>query len=103
MSYPVRNEIHAYMFQTFGVGYGVITREMGHFIEFEPGGSGVKWAEGTPVQWYIDDIRGEEYPQVVLPDGHMFSTADGDIKVISKRRYYELYQDIHNFIIRKEK
>lgn len=100
--YPQRNEVHRALFAMYPpVRYGYLTREMGHFIEQERGGSGVSWSAGAPVQWYIDDIRGETWPQVVLPDGHIFTCAEDDIKVVSERQYRERLANIANYIVRR--
>lgn len=101
--YPQRNEIHRAYFRMYEVKYGRITHEMGHFIETHKGGTGIHWAEGTPVQWFIDDERGPRWPQVVLPDGHIFTCAEDDLVVITKERYEDLmYNRIQDFIVRKE-
>jgi hypothetical protein len=99
--FPWRNEIHRATIQQFGpMNYGFITRPMGHFIEQEPGGTGIKWKEGAPVEWYMDPDRGE-YPQVILPDGHIFTCDENDVTVTTHSRYLLRMSNIHQYMDRK--
>lgn len=95
-----RSDYHHAVRAIYGpMRYGYITRPMGHFIEQEPGGTGLEWNVGSPVEWYVDE-RGEEWPQVILPDGHVFTVSEDDLRVITAEKFYERVARLDEYAIR---
>lgn len=92
LAWESTTEVHRALAEMYEMHYGFLTRNSGHFTAPQ------HWLPGAPVLWYIDE-RGESWPQVILPDGHILTHWDEDVRVTTHSRWLLRRQDLDSYAV----